>query len=75
MIFLPSEIVKEFIKIRKEAGLTQEKLAKIMMSSESRISMFENYKFNPSLEWLVRYAFACGKVMKISFVDGRKKKR
>ena len=72
---MSSEIVEEFIKIRKEAGLTQEKLAKIMMSSASRISMFENYKFNPSLEWLVRYAFACGKVMKISFVDGRKKKR
>lgn len=72
---MPSEIVKEFINIRKEAGLTQEKLAKIMMSSASRISMFENHKFNPSLEWLVRYAFACGKVMKISFVDGRKKKK
>lgn len=69
-----SEIVAEFIKLRKEAGLTQVQLAKIMMSSASRISMFENFKFNPSLDWMVRYAFACGKKIKISFTEGRKKK-
>ena len=69
-----SEIVAEFIKLRKEAGLTQAQLAKIMMSSASRISMFENFKFNPSLDWMVLYAFACGKKIKISFAEGRKKK-
>lgn len=71
---MPVDIVEEFIKIRKEAGLTQEKLAKIMMSSRCRVNLFENHKTNPSLEWLVRYAFACGKVMHVSFVDGRKKR-
>lgn len=69
MFTTTNEIVKEFIKIRHEAELTQSDLAKKMKTTQSRISYFETCRDNPSITWLNRYAKACNKTMHITFED------
>lgn len=63
------EIVKAFRTIRIEAGFTQSQLAKKMMTSQSRMCFFEKGAYTPSLDWLVRYAHACGKQLHITFEE------
>lgn len=67
MFTTTNEIVKEFIKIRHEAGLTQRDLAKKMKTTQSRISYFETCRDNPSITWLNHYAQSCGKKLNITF--------
>ena len=67
MFTTTNEIVKEFIKIRHEAGLTQSDLSKKMKTTQSRISYFETCRDNPSITWLDRYARSCGKKLHITF--------
>ncbi|MGO4529998.1 helix-turn-helix transcriptional regulator [Paenibacillus sp. 2TAF8] len=43
-------------KLRKESGLTQEELAKILLVTRQTIVAIENNKFNPSLELSFRIA-------------------
>ena len=61
---------KKLIAMRKEAGLTQEKLADIMGTKKSNISRLESFKSNmsPRLETLMKYAQATGHQLKIDFV-------
>lgn len=61
---------KQLIKIRKEAGLTQEELAGILNTKKSNISRLENVnsKISPKLSTIEDYARAVGYKLKISFV-------
>lgn len=63
-------IKKKLISMRKEAGLTQEKLAELMGTKKSNISRLESFKsdISPRLDTLMNYAKATGHELKIDFV-------
>ena len=63
------ELRKQLIKIRKEAGLTQEKLAEILKTNKSNISRLENVnsKISPKLSTIEQYAKAVGCKLEINF--------
>lgn len=61
---------KQLIKIRKDAGLTQEELAEILHTKKSNISRLENVnsKISPKLSTIEQYARAVGYQIEINFV-------
>ncbi|WP_294951041.1 helix-turn-helix transcriptional regulator [Sulfurovum sp.] len=63
-------IKKKLIAMRKEAGLTQEKLAELMGTKKSNISRLESFKNNisPRIDTLMSYAKATGHELKVDFV-------
>lgn len=64
------ELKKQLIRIRKEAGLTQEELAAILRTKKSNISRLENVnsKISPKLSTIAEYAKAVGYQLEINFV-------
>lgn len=60
---------KQLIKIRKEAGFTQEELAEILHTKKSNISRLEsvNSKISPKLSTIEEYAKAVGFQLEIKF--------
>ncbi len=63
------EVKCKLIAMRKEAGLTQEALAKRMGTKKSNISRLESFKstISPKLSTLVEYAKATGHELKVDF--------
>ena len=61
---------KQLIKIRKNAGFTQEELAEILHTKKSNISRLENVnsKISPKLSTIEQYAKAVGYKLEINFV-------
>jgi transcriptional regulator with XRE-family HTH domain len=61
---------KKMIKIRKEAGLTQEDLAEILHTKKSNISRLENVnsKISPNFSTIEEYAKAVGYKLEINFI-------
>ena len=61
---------KNLIKLRKEAGLTQEELAEKLHTKKSNISRLENVnsKISPKLSTIEEYAKAIGYKLEIEFV-------
>ncbi len=61
---------KNLIKLRKEAGLTQEELAKKLHTKKSNISRLENVnsKISPKLSTIEDFAKAIGYKLEIGFV-------
>jgi len=64
------ELRKQLIKIRKEAGLTQEQIAEILHTKKSNISRLENVnsKVSPKLSTIEEYAKAAGYKLEVKFV-------
>ena len=64
------ELRKEMIRLRKMAGLTQEKLAELLHTKKSNISRLEsvNSNMSPKLSTIEEYAKAIGYKIKINFV-------
>jgi len=60
---------KQLIKIRKEAGFTQEELAEILQTPTSNISRLENAnsEISPKLSSIEEYAKAVGFQLEIKF--------
>ncbi|VAW36406.1 Antitoxin HigA [hydrothermal vent metagenome] len=60
---------KQLIRIRKEAGFTQEELAEILHTQKSNISRLENVnsKISPKLSTIEEYARAVGFQLEIKF--------
>jgi len=60
---------KQLIKIRKEAGFTQEELAAALRTHKSNISRLENVhsKISPKLSTIEEYAKALGFEIEINF--------
>ena len=60
---------KQLIKIRKEAGFTQEELAEILHTPKSNISRLEdaNSEISPKLSSIEEYAKAVGFQLEIKF--------
>ena len=63
-------IKKKLIAMRKEAGLTQEKLAELMGTKKSNISRLESFKrsISPRIDTLINYARATGHELKVDFI-------
>ncbi|MBF0468024.1 MAG: helix-turn-helix transcriptional regulator [Desulfamplus sp.] len=69
-LFPAYELRKQLIKIRKEAGFTQEELAEILHTQKSNISRLENVnsRISPKLSTIEEYAKAVGYKLEINFV-------
>ena len=65
---------KNLIRLRKQAGLTQEELAKILHTKKSNISRLENVnsKISPKLATIEDYVKAIGYDLEIKFVPSNK---
>jgi transcriptional regulator with XRE-family HTH domain len=61
---------KQLIKIRKDAGFTQEELAEVLHTKKSNISRLENVNSNisPKLSTIEEYAKALGYQIEINFI-------
>ncbi len=71
-ILTPSyEVRKKLIRIRKEAGLSQEDMARILHTKKSNISRLENVnsKISPKLSTIENYAKAVGYSLEVNFVQ------
>ncbi|MCB2215641.1 helix-turn-helix domain-containing protein [Desulfofustis glycolicus] len=64
------ELRRQLIKIRKDAGLTQEQIAEILQTKKSNISRLENVNstISPKLSTIEEYAKAAGYRMQIRFI-------
>jgi len=64
------EIRKKLIRIRKEAGLSQEEMAEMLHTKKSNISRLENVnsKISPKLSTIENYAKAVGYSLEVNFV-------
>ncbi len=64
------ELRKQLIRIRKNAGFTQEELAELLNTKKSNISRLENVnsKISPKLSTIEKYAQAVGYKLEINFV-------
>ena len=64
------DLRKQLIKIRKEAGLTQEEIAEILHTKKSNISRLENVhsKISPTLSTIEAYAKAAGYKIEVKFI-------
>jgi DNA-binding XRE family transcriptional regulator len=62
---------RQLIRIRKDAGLTQEELAEKLHTNKSNISRLENVnsKISPRLSTIEEYAKAVGCILQINFVS------
>lgn len=61
-------VIRQMIELRKEAGLTQEELAKRCGMQKSNISRLESGNYNPSLDLLVKIANGLGKKININIL-------
>jgi DNA-binding XRE family transcriptional regulator len=61
-----SAVIEQYIRYRKEKGMTQAELAQRAGISRSNITRFESGTYNPSLEMLVRIARAMEMKLQIS---------
>ena len=68
------DVRKKLIALRKEAGLTQEQIAKKLHTSKSNISRLESVDtdISPKLSTITDYAEAIGYKLNIEFVPNRK---
>ncbi len=64
------ELRKKLIRLRKEAGLTQEEMAKLLRTKKSNISRLENVnsKISPKLSTIETYAKAIGYYLEVNFI-------
>jgi len=64
------ELRKKLIRLRKQAGLTQEEMAQLLNTKKSNISRLENVnsKISPKISTIEKYARAIGYNININFV-------
>ena len=62
------EIAAQLRQVRKEQGMTQERLAEKVGTRKSNISRLESGNYNPSLDFLVKVARSLGKNVSIKFL-------
>lgn len=63
-----SEVIDELVACRRDVGLSQKKLAKLMGTSQSAVSEFESASADARFSTVIRYAAAidCGFVVEIT---------
>ena len=57
------EIASQLRQVRKEQGMTQERLAEKVGTRKSNISRLESGRYNPSLDFLEKVAGGLGRKM------------
>ncbi|MGB9888010.1 MAG: helix-turn-helix transcriptional regulator [Moorellales bacterium] len=63
---LEYQVADLLVKLRAEAGLSQEELARRVGTTQSAIARMESGKVVPRLESLAKIARACGKRLELS---------
>lgn len=61
------QLAKTLIEARKQAGLSQDQLARRMKTSQSYVARIESGQVRPSTKALERFARATGTRLKITF--------
>lgn len=59
------EIAAQFRQVRKEQGMTQERLAEKVGTRKSNISRLESGRYNPSLDFLEKVAGGLGREIEV----------
>ena len=59
------EIASQLRQVRKEQGLTQERLAEKVGTRKSNISRLESGRYNPSLDFLEKVAGGLGREIEV----------
>lgn len=63
------DVVAQYVRSRKEKGITQAELARRAGIPRTNITRFESGDYNPSLEMMVRIAAALGMKLQIALVE------
>lgn len=63
------DIARQLKEVRKEQGMTQECLAKLVGTKKSNISRLESGRYNPSLDFLVKVAEGLGKQISVQVMS------
>lgn len=61
-------VIEQYIRVRKNQGLTQAELAKRAGIPRTNITRFESCNYNPSLEMMVKIASALNMKVQIQLV-------
>ena len=64
------QFVRELIRARVRAGMTQQQVAEKMGTTQSTVARLESGGTMPSLRSLQKYAWATGSKVRISLEDG-----
>ena len=64
-----TDVIKQYIKCRKELGMTQADVAEVLSTRRPNITRFENGSYNPTLDFLVKVAESMGKKLEIKLMD------
>lgn len=59
------EVIEQIIRARKEQNITQSELAKRVGTQKSNISRLESGNYNPTLDFLIKFAESLGKNLSI----------
>ena len=59
------EIASQLRQVRKEQGMTQERLAEKVGTRKSNISLLESGRYNPSLDFLEKVAGGLGREIEV----------
>ena len=60
------EIASQLRQVRKEQGMTQERLAEKVGTRKSNISRLESGRYNPSLDFLEKVAGGLGREIEVN---------
>ncbi len=66
---LREDVIGQFKRCRKEKKITQGVLADTLKTKRPNITRFENGKYNPTLDFLVKVAEGMGMELEIKLVD------
>lgn len=66
---LRNNLMKEFVSIRREKGMTQSDISDATGILRPNLSRMENCKYNPTLDMMVRMAYSLDKKIVFSFED------
>ena len=69
------EIAAQLRQVRKEQGMTQERLAEKVGTRKSNISRLESGRYNPSLDFLEKVAGGLGREIEVKVTLGGRCKK
>ena len=69
------EIASQLRQVRKEQGMTQERLAEKVGTRKSNISRLESGRYNPSLDFLEKVAGGLGREIEVKVTSGGRCKK
>ncbi len=64
-------VIGQYVKCRKELGMTQQQLADISGVARPNITRFESGKGNPSIDMLIRIALSMGMKIDLTMEENK----